>query len=75
MGALSTERFASYARDQIRMADVLLAYHAGYGPICSCGRIVPCSVALAVIKRRMHFIDALARLTAEPAVGRARVGA
>ena len=73
MSVLSSGEFAAYARDQVRAADVILANHAARGAMCSCGRTVPCSVALAVSNRRAHFVDALAQLVAEPAVGRARV--
>jgi hypothetical protein len=71
---LSSAQFAAYARDQIRTADVLLARHVVRGTMCSCGRIVPCSVALTVAERRKHFVAALARIVAAPAVGRAKVG-
>jgi hypothetical protein len=73
MGVLSSAQFAAYARGQIRTADVILTDHTAQGPMCSCGRVVPCSVALAVTRRRIHFIDALARTVARPVVGRARV--
>ncbi len=74
MSVLSSAQFGAYARDQIRTADVILAHHVTRGPMCCCGRIVPCSVAQGVAERRAHFIEALARLVAQPAVGRARVG-
>jgi hypothetical protein len=73
MSALSSAQFAAYARDQIRTADMILAYHVAQGPMCPCGRVLPCSVALAVTKRRTEFIGALTRLTAEPVVGCVRV--
>ncbi|MGH3738701.1 MAG: hypothetical protein ACRDT6_24340 [Micromonosporaceae bacterium] len=61
MSSLSGARLARYAREQIRAADVILAYHGPNGPLCSCGRVLPCSAAFAVTRRRSHFLCVLAK--------------
>lgn len=75
MGVLSSAQFAAYARDEIHAADVILTDHTAHGAMCSCGRVVPCSVAFAVTRRRAYFVGVLARVVAIPVVGHARVEA
>ncbi|MGH2601341.1 MAG: hypothetical protein ACRDJ9_18380 [Dehalococcoidia bacterium] len=70
MNGLSSAQFAAYAREQIRNADLILTGHIARGPMCACGRLLPCSVATTVVRRRSHFVVALARVAATPAVGR-----
>lgn len=74
MSVLSSAQFLAYAQEQIRAADLIVAGHAGSGPLCRCGRVLPCSVALSLAARRSHFVAVLARRAASPAVGRARLG-
>lgn len=74
MGVLSSPQFVAYAHKQIRTADVILVRHTAQGAMCSCGRVLPCSVAHAVIMRRAYFVEARARVVANRAVGHARVG-
>ncbi|SRR5690606_29730292 len=40
--ALTAEQFAEFAREQIRIAETLLAQHRAAGDMCRCGRVVPC---------------------------------
>lgn len=72
MSVLSARQFASYAHEQIRLCDVILAGHTEWGLMCSCGRVLPCSVALTATTRRAHFIAAMAGLVAARVVGRAK---
>lgn len=74
MAALSERRFIAYAKGQIRAMDTILIGHTVRELMCSCGRVVPCSVAVTISRRRFHYIRALARLDPEPAIGRAKVG-
>ena len=71
--ALDAAGFAAYARQQIVAADLILARHDRQGVMCGCGRTVPCSQAIAVLRRREHFVAQLVRLGLVIAVGRARV--
>lgn len=73
MSGLSSAQFAAYAREQVRNADLILARHAAHSTTCSCGRLLPCSVVTTVTRRRAHFVEALARVTTRPAVGRVHV--
>lgn len=73
MSLLSAPQFAAYAREQIRAADAILAGHTAQGVMCSCGRVRPCSVAVASTRRRSHFVETLAHRVTVPVVGRAKV--
>lgn len=73
MSVLSATQLASYAHEQIRFCDAMLADHAARGLMCSCGRVLPCSVAFTATVRRAHFVAAVGRLAATPVVGRATV--
>lgn len=58
--ALSANEFAEYAREQIRIADTLMARH---GPanrnLCQCGRPRPCAQAEAVRAHKEHYLARL----------------
>lgn len=71
MTGLDAAGFAAYARQQVLAADVILTGHYAQGPMCSCGRLMPCPHALAVRQRRAYFAARLAHHA--PAVGRASV--
>ncbi len=73
MTALDEVGFAAHAREQIRATDVILAKHLDQTTVCSCGRTLPCSQAQSLVRRRLHFVDQLARLDAPSTVGRASV--
>ncbi|MQA24850.1 MAG: hypothetical protein GEU94_05130 [Micromonosporaceae bacterium] len=74
MSRMDAAGFATYAREQIRAADVILARHREMVGVCSCGRLLPCSAAASVARRRRHFVDRLAQVEAPTVLGTARVG-
>ncbi|MGH3736243.1 MAG: hypothetical protein ACRDT6_11575 [Micromonosporaceae bacterium] len=71
MTILDSAGFAAHAHEQVLDADAILAGHDMQGPMCSCGRPLPCPQALSVRRRRAYFAAHLAHL--RPAVGRATV--
>lgn len=60
MTALTGTAFVRYARTQICHADRMLITHRDQGSMCSCGRVLPCSVADSIRRRQRHFVDQLA---------------
>lgn len=58
--ALSADEFAEYAREQIRIADALIARHRPANRnLCQCGRPLPCTQAEAVRAHKDHYLARL----------------
>ena len=60
--ALTAEQFAEFAREQIRIAETLLAQHRAAGDMCRCGRVVPCPHAESLAGSLEHYRVQLALL-------------
>lgn len=57
---LSVNEFAEYAREQIRIADTLMARHRPASRnLCQCGRPLPCAQAEAVRAHKDHYLARL----------------
>ena len=65
--ALTGMQFVRYARAQIAEAATIRALHRRSGQMCSCGRTLPCPVAVSVDARGRWFATRLAHM-ADPTV-------